>query len=125
MAKVKGFLKAKNPKEVLRKIGKGLIVFVSLVGLATAAYCAWKYSKKDKVEVGALDREPSISQSEDTNNNDSKYEKPDNDSKNDGQIHDEDGKNDINRNEEEEDAYGVIKVGQKAKWNTNSNTLTL
>lgn len=125
MAKVKGFLKAKNPKEVFRKIGKGLVVFVSLVGLATAAYCAWKYSKKDKVEVGALDRTPSISQSEDTRENDSKYEKPDNDSKNDGQIHDEDGKNDINRNEEEEDAHGVIKVGQKAKWNTNSNTLSL
>lgn len=124
MAKVKGFLKAKNPKEVLRKIGKGLGVFLSIIGVATAIYCAVKYSKKDEVEVGALDREPSISQSEDTKNNDSTYEKPDNGSKNDGQIHDENGKGDINRNEEE-DPYGVFKVGENAKWDSNSNILSL
>lgn len=116
----------KKPKAILKKtVGIVSIVIVALSVLATSIYCAFHFSKHDKVD-GSLGDDLSSSVVGDNGSsktpieiidpNGSKYEKPEADkgATGDGQIHDDIGKNDSNRYEKD-DPFGSMDIEENEK----------
>lgn len=124
---MRGYGRKSGRHPILKKIGKVVGIAVgSAVGLAvTASAIYWVVTTTKDYDVnGALNNDLSASiEVDDTQDpidkidpDHDKYEKPlpdanANGTANDGQIHDENGKNDPNRNEID-DPYGTFEVGK-------------
>lgn len=121
----------KKPKAILKKtIGIVSIVIVAASVLAAAIYSAFHFSKQDKVEGALGDDLSSSVVGEDGSTktpieiidpDGNYYEKPDAGANvgNDGQIHDENGKNDPNRYEKD-DPFGSMDIEENEKNDTEA-----